>query len=181
MTGQSRGVGFVRFETREEAECARVAMNATTPNGSSKPIYVKVHFYLALYFLFLQHILFPLPVFLSFFLFTFFLLFLSKILLSNANLFFQHADENKRNQQQQRGGGMIRAGGQGGQYPRYDPYSNPYAQAAYDYSAYYGYPAGSMAAGSYGTPAANMQGAGAGYGANPYGQVIASFLCFKQI
>ena len=40
-TGESRTVGFVAYETREQAECAIAALNGKNPSGSQFPLYLK--------------------------------------------------------------------------------------------------------------------------------------------
>ena len=40
-TGESRTVGFVAYETREQAECAIAALNGKNPAGSQFPLYLK--------------------------------------------------------------------------------------------------------------------------------------------
>lgn len=41
ITGLSKGVGFIRFDTRSEAERAIQALNGTTPKAATEPITVK--------------------------------------------------------------------------------------------------------------------------------------------
>ncbi|GAB0095299.1 protein elav-like [Sergentomyia squamirostris] len=41
ITGLSKGVGFIRFDQRSEAERAIQALNGTTPKGATEPITVK--------------------------------------------------------------------------------------------------------------------------------------------
>ena len=41
QTGESRSVGFVAYETREQAECAITALNGKSPPGSQFPLYLK--------------------------------------------------------------------------------------------------------------------------------------------
>ena len=41
QTGESRTVGFVAYETREQAECAITALNGKSPPGSQFPLYLK--------------------------------------------------------------------------------------------------------------------------------------------
>src|SRR6218665_1213952 len=41
VTGLSKGVGFVRYETRQEAEQAIKHLNGTVPPGTTDPVTVK--------------------------------------------------------------------------------------------------------------------------------------------
>jgi ELAV like protein 2/3/4 len=41
MSGLSKGVGFVRYDTRQEAEQAIKHLNGTVPAGSTEPVTVK--------------------------------------------------------------------------------------------------------------------------------------------